>query len=331
MKKTLILGGTQFIGRNLVQRLLDIGGYDLTLFNRQQTQNNLFPDVKRIKGDRETADINQISAKHWDYVIDLSCYYPDALTNTLNSLQGKHVKYVFISTCSVYSNENEALRSKSEEAEILECDDTERIDRTTQSYGNRKAECERILHQSGMDYVILRPALVFGPHDHTDRFYYWLHQVHTNDTVLLPENGKRTFSMTYVNDLVDVMIQSLNLDRSPKVYNVITFPESSIEQIVECASLILEKRLNRIHASADFLKENNIEQWTDMPLWINGDHFTFSNERVIEDFMFKPTELFESVKETLEYHKTLGWHKPKYGITQETMQGLLQKASFGHI
>ena len=103
MNKILILGGTQFIGRNLVAQLLQEREYEITLFNRQQTQPNLFSGVKKIKGDRETEDIRQIAREHWDYVIDLSCYYPAALSSVLEQLQISPKRYIFISTCSVYS------------------------------------------------------------------------------------------------------------------------------------------------------------------------------------------------------------------------------------
>ena len=77
--KILILGGTSFIGRNLVEQLIQQDQYQLTLFNRGQTNNHLFPNLNFIQGDRNTDDILQIGNQNWDYVIDVSCYFPDSL------------------------------------------------------------------------------------------------------------------------------------------------------------------------------------------------------------------------------------------------------------
>lgn len=284
MKKILILGGTQFIGRNLVERLQETTEYDITLFNRQQTQADLFPDINKIKGDREANDISQIANVRWDYVIDLSCYYPDSLTNVLQCLNGNVGKYIFISTCSVYGNESNQTVLRDERAEVLSCNANQRTDRTVNTYGNRKAECEGIIQNSGINHIILRPSLVYGKYDHTDRFYYWLHQVKNSDTLLLPDNGERTFSLTYVDDLVNTIIQALRTPAIHNVYNVITVPQGSIRQIVDCTKELFRKDFEAVNATADFLRQNDISQWTDMPLWIDGDHFTYDNQKLRDNF-----------------------------------------------
>jgi 2'-hydroxyisoflavone reductase len=325
MKKILILGGTQFIGRNLVERLLRIQQYDITLFNRQQTHADLFPDVNRIQGDRETDDISQIAGEKWDYVIDLSCYYPDSLNSVLEYLHDSLDKYILISTCSVYDNAHSHSVLRNEEAEILPCDIIQRTDRTSATYGNRKAECERILKQSGQHYIILRPALVYGAYDHTDRFYYWLYLVRQHETLLLPDHGERLFSMTYVQDLIDTILVALTLPIRNRIYNAITVPQASIRQIVDSASALLGTTIETINAEADFLKAHNISQWTDMPLWIDGDSFTYSNQRLKNDLKFEPTGLELSIKDTIEYYDGLGWPELHFGMSETTRQALLQK------
>lgn len=321
-KSILILGGTNFIGRNLVDKLLDLNEYEITLFNRQQTQSDLFPSIKKIKGDRETDDVNQIEGKNWNYVIDLSCYYPKTLERVLNSIN-KVEKYVFISTCSVYDNENKQSLLKNEEAEILSCSAEQKIDRNPESYGNRKAECERFLRDSGLPYVILRPALVFGKYDPTDRLYYWLYQVKKKNELLLPENGERLFSTTNVADLVEIIIRSLKPDNKTGVYNVITNPKTSIKQIVDIAKENLNSEFSVVNATADFLTQNDVKQWLDMPLWINGDHFTYGNQKMREEYGTVPTEFDESLKNTIDYYHNINWPKPAYGISEERKKELL--------
>ena len=168
-----------------MERLLEMDAYEVTLFNRQRTHANLFPTVSKLKGDRETKDIQQIADRNWDVVIDLSCYYPDALNSALNAIKQVE-KYIFVSTCSVYDNAHTHTRLRNEKSEILGCSAAQKVDRSPETYGNRKAECERILRDSGLPYVILRPALVYGKYDPTDRLYYWMYQVNMMDTLLLP-------------------------------------------------------------------------------------------------------------------------------------------------
>lgn len=140
MKSVLILGGTQFIGRNLVERMLGIEGVAVTLFNRGRTGGELFPGVERIIGDRRTNDIERIASKDWDVVVDLSCYFPDDLKSTLRNLKGRPERYVFVSTCSVYEpNDTRILRN--EEAMILGCTQVEYADTNpaTTETGRRSA------------------------------------------------------------------------------------------------------------------------------------------------------------------------------------------------
>lgn len=321
MEKVLVLGGTQFIGRNLVERLLKEDKYEITLFNRGVTGANLFPNTKQLKGDRETDDIEQIAQTHWDYIIDASCFYPSALQSVLSNIN-KPKKYVFISTCSVYQSDNLEIL-KTENAPVLSCTKEQAVDRTDATYGNRKIACEELLKQYGINYTILRPALVYGRYDYTDRLYYWLHQAKTKRLLLMPDNGERKFSVTYVHHLVDTILQSLNKD-SNEAYNVITQPQTSIKEIVDIATDLFNKIPSFITATPQFLAENKITQWMDMPLWIDGDHFTYSNQKLLNDFSSKPTQFKQSIFEAIEYYDTLLWHTPTYGIGEERRQQLIE-------
>lgn len=325
MKSILILGGTNFIGHNLVERLLVTNTYELTLFNRQKTDPGLFrsSSIFRLLGDRETVDIKQISDKEWDFVIDLSCYYPAALNDAITALKSTS-KYIFISTCSVYDNQNDLSRLRNESAAILDCSDEQKVDREPKSYGNRKAECERILKSSGIPYIILRPALVYGRYDPTDRFYYWLYQVKQQLPMLLPENGERLFSTTYVDDLVEAIILSMEKDIEDEVYNVITTPESSIRKIVDLSAKELDIDYSAVNAPVHFLSEQNVHQWVDMPLWINGDHFTYSNEKLKDELDLELTPLAEGIRESIEYFEKINWPEPQYGISESRKMELLQ-------
>ncbi len=322
MEKLLILGGTNFIGRNLVEHLLALGQYDITLFNRQQTQSNLFPALRKIKGDRETEAVKQIANDEWDYVIDLSCYYPEVLSNTLKSIKGNLKKYIFISTCSVYESTEKHVMMKGEESKILSCSKLQASDRTPSSYGHRKAECERILKNAKQGCVIFRPALVYGRYDPTDRFYYWIYQVKNNDPILLPDNGERLFSVTYVQDLVQTIMMGLKTHKTG-TYNVISNPKISIKQIVNDVTRSMDKAPKILNISPYVLNKNNVQQWINMPLWIDGDHFTFDNKSLKKNFDLRLTDFSQSVDETISYYNSIGWKEPVYGITEQDRKKLI--------
>ncbi len=324
-KKVLILGGTQFIGRNLVERLLPIDSFDITLFNRQETEVNIFPDVKKIKGDRSTNDIKQIKEENWDFVIDLSCYYPHWLKNSLTCLNSNLEKYIFISSCSVYDYALDQSPLKKEHVKTQSCNEEEQIDESLETYSKRKAECERIFQNFGQDYLILRPSVVYGKYDHTDRFYYWLHQVKYSDSLLIPDNGEPKFSLTYVHDLVDVIIEALYNNVKNDMYNIVSSPQVSIKSIASYAMEFFGSNNKLINAAPEFLKENNVSQWFDMPFWLDGDFFTHNNQKYRHDFKLEPTELKKGIIETIKYYNAVGWKVPKYGMSEKMRMVLLKK------
>lgn len=325
MQQLLILGGTQFIGRNLVERLIGREDLEITLFNRQKTNGELFPSLRKLKGDRATDDVALIGDQDWDYIIDLSCYYPDSLDRILATVNKDLRKYILISTCSVYDMEQQTTPLASETAPLFPCTQQQRTDETNASYGARKAECERILQKSGIEHLILRPSLVYGRYDHTDRFYYWLHQVRQHDQVLLADNGLRSLSLTYVHDLVEVITQALSMSPPNKVYNVISAPLVSIRQVVDLAASILDKEPGFINAPGPFLHEQHISEWTDMPLWIDSDTDTFSNQRLKEDFDIQLTNWRKTIEDTIAYFDQLGWPSPEYGISATRRKRLIEK------
>ena len=235
----------------------------------------------------------------------------------LEQLSDSVKRYIFISTCSVYDNQKYQGKMRAEETPVLGCSREEMTDLSPQSYGNRKAECERILIKSGLDNVIFRPALVYGPFDHTDRFYYWMHQVKFNDLLLLPDNGDRSFSVTYVEDLAEAIIRALNPGVSGGVYNIISSPQTSIREIVNAAAGELGKKVDWINAGPEFLKASGISEWTDMPLWIDNDYFTYSNQRLQENFDLRLTNLKDSMTVCRKYYDSLNWHTPAYGLSDQ--------------
>jgi nucleoside-diphosphate-sugar epimerase len=153
--------------------------------------------------------------------------------------------------------------------------------------------------------------------------YYWLYQVKHNDELMLPDYGKRTFSSTYVEDLVETIISALNSNISCETYNVISTPKTSIKQLVSAASELLNKNLVEVNATAHFLETHQIQEWTDLPLWLNSDYYTYSNQKLIEHLAFEPTPFKQSILDTIRYFSGLNWPVPTYGIDDNRSRELL--------
>lgn len=321
MEKILILGGTNFIGRNLIERLIEINQYELTLLNRGKTNVDLFPDFKQIKGDRNSEEIEELVKGDWDYIIDLSCYFPKSLERIIAATNSRLKKYIFISTISVYKL---GLTVPMDESATLKiCQPEDWGDETDRTYGERKVACEEILSASSLNYTILRPAVVYGKYDHTDRFYYWLHQVKRYKKVLLPNDGLQKFSLTYVDDLVASIKESINDKKEKSAYNIISHKEVTLKEIVKQASLILNKTPKLINIPHQYLLDKKMAQWLDLPLWITGDYIIFDNQKMLDSFELKITPFEKGIQATIAHCDSLIWPLPTYGISRKKQLKLI--------
>jgi 2'-hydroxyisoflavone reductase len=326
--KVLILGGTGFVGRILTENLLK-SNYKITLFNRGKRNPGIFPEVKHLFGDRETDEIEQIASGDWDAVVDFSCMQPDNLNRILGLLEGKVERYIFISTASVYplDNPSELKFPLTEDEEILPCSEEQRMTKDILSaYGNKKAECERILlGNKWMDAIIFRPAVIYGRYDPSDRFYYWLFRAKTQSEILIPEYGKSKATNTYSEDFAKILQEAIEIEKFSNVYNAVTHPPVSLKEIVETASGIMGTSPSFINAPLDFLREHKVTEWMDLPIWINDYDLVLNNSKLLNDYKTKPVSFEESVSKTIGYYDSLGWEEGRYGLKAEREKELIQK------
>ncbi len=324
MRSVLILGGTRFIGKNLVKALEFRTDCEITLFNRNQSQSFHSDTARLIKGDRQTTDIKQIAERAWDLVIDLSCYFPADLQSVIEQLNPIPKHYLFVSTCSVYDNELHQDLLRSEDAPLLTCTSEEAVSEEASTYGRRKAACERLLINSGIPFTIFRPALVFGPHDYTDRFYYWLYQHQHIDSLLIPDHGARVFSLTYVQDLVNLLLTAMDRGPANRAFNAVSYPLGSIASILDELDLIDQTIPKRVNVEPGFLHQQKIAEWMDMPLWLDRDYFTYSNQAIKDYYQFEPISFSEAINQTQDYFKELEWPIPEFGMSEETRRAILR-------
>ena len=213
--KLLILGGTVFLGRHIVEAAV-ARAHEVTLFNRGQHNPDVFPSVEKLRGDRN-GDMSALQARHWDAAIDTSGYVPRAVRASVGALAHSVNHYTFISSISAYAdfktmgmNENSALAT-------LEDKSVEDVNNET--YGALKALCEEAAEATLPGRVlIVRPGLIVGPDDPTDRFTYWPHRVSQGGEVLAPGRPDQQIQFIDVRDLAEWIVRMVEKNQTG-VYN----------------------------------------------------------------------------------------------------------------
>jgi 2'-hydroxyisoflavone reductase len=169
--KILVIGGTQLLGRHMVESLL-AGGHTVTLFNRGRTRPHLFPEAERLIGDRDTGDLDALRGRQWDAAIDATAYVPRAVRQLADVIRDSVRQMVYISSASAY---RAPLSPDADESAPLETMEDETSEEIMAHYGALKALCEREAERAYPGRVLnIRPGLVAGPYDHTFRVTYWV-------------------------------------------------------------------------------------------------------------------------------------------------------------
>ena len=328
--KILILGGTGFVGRILTENLVN-SGLSPVLFNRGKRNPDIFPELRKIKGDRETDDIKKIAGEQWDAVVDFSGQFPDNIEFITDMLKGKAGRYIFVSSASAYKMEDEEkLKSPiNEDFETYSCSTEQRKDKDVlATYSQKKAECERVLLGANwLDVLIFRPALIYGRYDPTDRFYYFLYRAKNEKEILLPDGGITRSTSTYCEDFARIIEKALTITGHKNIYNAVTHDPVSIKDIFNTAAKELNTDPELINASGKFLTDNDVQPWSDIPLWLGGPDLMLDNSKMKLDFGIKLESFVDSVRGCIKYYNKLGWPVPKYGLSLEKEKELIGKST----
>ena len=203
----LILGGTRFVGRHLVDAALE-RGHTVTLFTRGKTNPDLYEGVEHLRGDRDSGDLDALKGRTWDAVVDTSGYVPRVVKQSAELLAGAVDKYLFISTISVY--EDPMAEGGDEDSPLKQLEDESVEEVTGETYGGLKVLCEQAAETAMPGRtVIVRPGMIVGPYDHTDRFTYWVTRIARGGRVLVPGKPERPVQMIDARDLGVFMIHLL--------------------------------------------------------------------------------------------------------------------------
>jgi 2'-hydroxyisoflavone reductase len=302
--KILILGGTAFLGPQIVEAA-QARGHVLTLFNRGKTNPGLFPDIEKLHGDRD-GDLKSLEGRSWDAAIDTSGYVPRIVTMSATLLAPAVKRYLFISTISVFA---EDIKPGTAEDGKLATMADETSEEVMKNYGALKALSEKAAEKAmpGRTWVV-RPGLIVGPGDLSDRYTYWPVRIARGGEVLAPGDGNDAVQYIDVRDLAAWIVAGTEKGLTG-VYNA-TGPEKrfTMKPFLDGVKKGVGGDAKLTWVPAEFLEKQNVRPWQDMPTWIPSSGDVGMTEldcrkAIAAGLRFRPAE--ETAKDTLAWYKTL--------------------------
>ena len=265
--RLLVLGGTRFLGRAIVDDAIS-RGYDVTTFSRGLSGQPR-PGAEALRGDRTSAeDLLPLAERDWDAVIDTSTIAPVHVAASARLLAGHAGHYTYVSTISVYRGQ--PREPATEESAVFDCPPDAAGTIETLGYGELKAGCERAVQEAmpGRS-LIARPGLIIGPHENVGRLPWWLTRIARGGQVLAPSPGSR-LRMTDARDLAAWLTDSTRR-RIPGVMNV-PGPEGTTfgDLLAACAEVTAPQRANGLElrtAADSVLLGAEVEPWMELPMW----------------------------------------------------------------
>lgn len=295
--RLLVLGGTKFLGRAAVEAALARGD-EVTLFNRGQTNPELFPEAEKLHGDRD-GGLAELEGREWDAVVDPSGYVPRVVRASAELLRGSIGHYVFVSSGSVYA---EPLAPGFDETQpTVELEEPESED-VMAHYGALKAACERVVREVFPDaHTNARSGLIVGPHDPTGRFTYWPLRVAAGGELLAPAPPDRLVQFIDARDLGEWIVEAC-ARRHVGTFNATGEPVRFDELLATCGDA------EPVWVDEQFLLEHDVEPFSELPLWIPGPGAAFLQANVAQavgaGLRFRPLE--ETVRDTLSWAQGAG-------------------------
>jgi len=302
--KLLVLGGTRFLGRHIAEQALE-RGHALTLFNRGVTNPRLFPQAEHVRGDRD-GGLDALDGRRFDAVVDTCGYLPRVVSASARRLADAAEHYTFISSVSVYENNGGAGTDPGSPVGETADETVEQI--SDETYGPLKALCERAVRAALPGRALLiRPGLIVGPDDPTDRFTYWPARIADGGMVLAPGDPA---AMTQVIDVRDLAAFALDMAERglTGTYNAVA-PERplALGDLLEQCVALAGSGAELVWVANELLLEQGVEPWTDLPLWLGGDPELEWMDHIdplpAVGQGLRPRPVRETIEATLEWHR----------------------------
>ena len=299
--KLLVLGGTKFLGRAIVEDAL-ARGHEVTLFNRGETNPDLFAEAEKLRGDSD-GDLAALEGRSWDAIVDPSAYVPHVVRASAELLADAVEHYVFVSSISVYAEQSGLNTEESPLGEIGDWPVDELVlGEGGGNYGPLKALCEEVVAEvfPGRSSNV-RAGLLVGAHDPTGRFTYWPHRVSRGGEVLAPGPPERKVQFVDVRDVARWMLD-LAERRGAGTFNA-THPGRPWGELLETAREVSRSDASFTWVPDAFLAEHDVGEWMELPMWLRdpewvGMHMADVSRAIAAGLSFRPLE--ETVREAVE-------------------------------
>lgn len=321
--RVLILGGTVFLGRHLVASAVT-SGHDVTVFHRGEHTATLPTGVREILGDRN-GDLHELQGQAWDAVIDTSGYVPRLVRRAVDALHSSTPHYTFISTISVYGENPPA--DADETTPVATLADPTVEDVTGATYGALKALCEQVVQTGYADHaLIIRPGLIVGPFDKTDRFTYWPHRLALGGMILAPGDPAGPVQFIDARDLADWTVQMVE-QGATGVFNT-TGPAQTLtmRDFLAVAQATINPAATLEWVDEAFLLAQDVGPWMEIPLWLPAADAGLAQTNITKALQagltFRP--LTTTLQDTLAWDATRPADSPRQaGLAPEREQAVL--------
>ncbi|WP_435333931.1 NAD-dependent epimerase/dehydratase family protein [Haloarchaeobius sp. TZWWS8] len=317
MPRALLIGGTRFIGRHTVTELL-AHDYEVTTFTRGESADPFAETdgVDSYQGDRNDRTALEAARDEVepDVVVDFVGMYPrqlDAATEVFAEVDA----YVFVSSGSAYGEQ--PIPMHEDETSLCECTPVQATDDSMESYGPRKAECDRRVFaaaERGVNAMLVRPMLVYGPHDYTRRTDYWLRRLDEFDRVLVPGDGDSLLHRAYVADVARALRIVAENGEAGEAYNVADREATTLSGWLELAANALDTEVELVFASERELVANHLSP-ADFPLFTD-EPMLVSTEKLAA-LGWDSTPLSTAYETTVAEHRESGRDGTELGPPRE--------------
>jgi len=337
--KILVLGGTGLIGPPMVEYAM-ARGHEVTLFNRGKTNSHLFPELEKLKGDRND-DLSAIEAevetgRRWDAVVDNTASIPRWVTESAGLLADSADYYLYTSSISAYADHSTPGADETAPTGQISAEDEAKVlttkDITGDNYGPLKARCEAEARKAFTDErtCVVRPGLIVGPGDYSDRFTYWPVRIFKGGEVMAPGNPTDPVQFIDCRDLGEWYIRLVENGTLGIFNGVGPRSQMSIAGMLYGIRAAVDNEISFTWVDADFLEEHEVQPWMHMTVWVPpvGEYAGFSTsniDRAIEaGLTFRP--LADTTVATVDYWTSLSEErrgKAKAGCPPELEEKVL--------
>ena len=327
----LILGGTAFTGPHQIKYAID-RGHKVSIFTRGKTKPTLnkdyFKKVEHLIGDRDN-DLNAIKGKKWDAVIDNSATYPRWVKQSTDILKDNASTYLFTSSLSVHADFS--VKGITENHPIATIDDPTIEDMS--AYGPLKALSEKVALKAFKDRaIIVRPHLIVGPGDRTDRWTYWPVRINRGGEVLAPGNPSQPAQYIDARDLSEFDIHLIENNLYGTYTAVGPLGNLTMSEMLYGIKAVVSNKVSFEWVDQNFILDNKIKPWTEMTAWMpSGGEFdgfcSFENSNAVKaGIKYRP--LAVTARDTLQWWQTLPAERtrePKAGLSITKEKKVLKK------